>query len=497
MSGGMASSPTLHVAPTDRDLAAALAREEVRAELAGQLPAWLRPKRWFGGQTRDLTDVQFIGWVALDDDPTAPAVLGVIRVADTTGVVSQHPLFLYADENGEVKEALERPATRQRLLALLLGGGEVRGVGLRLVGDPTGAVEGLQPDTPSRIVGAEQSNSSIIYGDRAIMKVYRRLESGANPEIELGRFLSVEAGLDAIPRVYASGRLLGDGTMPPDDFDAALLILQAFVPNEGDGWEWALAQGGAALAATDDAALNRWLGDHPALLDAAAELGRTTARMHAALAGATGDELAPRQATAADVATWASAVGQEAQATTAALARSGCDDPKLQRAIEAAQLYPPPAVEEPGLLTRVHGDYHLGQTIRGDHGFIILDFEGEPARPISYRRRHQHPLADVAGMTRSWGYAAHAAAEGLPPTAPVAALEQALRNRFLDAYWAEADTSPTPFLPSGADDRADLLRLFELAKALYEVRYELDNRPAMVAIPGDAVKRLMGMTDDA
>lgn len=491
MSGGLSDPPTLHVAPTDRDLAAALAREEVRAELAAQLPAWLRPKRWFGGQTRDLTDVQFVGWLALDDEPTAPGVFCVVRVADATGTVSQHPLFLYADEEGEVREALERPATRQRLLALLLAGGEVRGVGLRLVGEPTGPVEGLRADAPSRIVGAQQSNSSIIYGDRAIMKVYRRLEAGANPEIELGRFLSVEAGLEAIPRVYAAGRLLGDGTILPADFDAALLILQAFVPNDGDGWEWALAQGGAALASGDAAALDRWLGDHPALLDAAAELGRTTARMHAALAGATGDELAPRQTTAADVATWASAVGQEAQETTASLARSGYDDPALRQAIEAAQLYPPPAVEEPGLLTRVHGDYHLGQTIRGERGFMILDFEGEPARPLSYRRRHQHPLADVAGMTRSWGYAAHVAAEGQPANAPVAALETALRDRFLAAYWAEADASPIPFLPADAADRAALLRLFELAKALYEVRYELDNRPAMVTIPGEAVKRLM------
>jgi trehalose synthase-fused probable maltokinase len=227
------------------------------------------------------------------------------------------------------------------------------------------------------------------------------------------------------------------------------------------------------------------------LLDAAAELGRTTAQMHTALASATGDELAPRASTAADVATWASAVGQEAQATTASMARSGYQDVELQRAIEGAQVYPPPAVEEPGLQTRVHGDYHLGQTIRGEHGFMILDFEGEPARPLVYRRRHQHPLVDVAGMTRSWGYAAHAAAEGHGPDAPIAALESALRDRFLVAYWSEADTAPRPFLPPDKDSRTALLRLFELTKALYEVRYELDNRPAMVKIPGDAIKRLM------
>ncbi len=530
MSGGTTAEPTLHIAPGDRDLARSLAREDVRAALAAQLPAWLRPKRWFGGQTRDLTEVRFDGWVSLADGSATevegrrskgelapeeggaetPVVLCVIRATDTEGATTHHPLFLHAAADGTVGEGLERPAARRQLLALLLGGGEVRGVGLRLVGDPVGPVEGLMVDLDplhgdahSRIIDAQQSNSSIVYGERAIMKVYRRLEAGANPEVELGRFLSVEAGLDAIPRVHASGRLIGDGTTLPADFDAALLILQDFVPppegdeNGGDAWEWSLAQGGAALAVADNAAgLDRWLADNPALPDAAAELGRTTARMHAALATATGDELRPRTATAADVATWASAVGQEAQATTASLTRSGHDDPALGRAIEAAQVYPPPEVAAPGLLTRVHGDYHLGQIIRGASGFMVLDFEGEPARPLAFRRRPQHPLVDVAGMARSWGYAAHVAAGEAGKAALAEHLEAALRERFLAAYWAEAAAAPQPFLPVEHDDRLALLRLFELTKALYEVRYELDNRPEMVTIPSGAIKRLMGMAND-
>ena len=502
MSDATMTTPSLHVAPQDRDLASSLARQEVRDTLTAQLPAWLRPKRWFGGQTRQITAVQIEGWLSLGEsagaDDAAPAVLCVISVTDSDGITSRHPLFLAATEDGTIGEALERPAVRQRLLELLLGGGELRGTGLRLIGEPTGAVAGLAPDAPSRIIGAQQSNSSLVYGERAIMKVYRRLESGANPEIELGRFLSVEAGLAAIPRVYASGRLVGDGPDLPEGFDASLLILQAFVPNEGDGWEWSLAQGGAALAAAEDmAGLARWLGANPALPDAAAELGRTTAQMHAALAAATDAALAPHPTTAADVATWASAVGQEAQETTAAISRAGHADAALSQAVDAAQVYPPPEVDAPGLLTRVHGDYHLGQIIRGAAGFMILDFEGEPARPLAYRRRHQHPLADVAGMARSWSYAAHAAAEGQPGKEALATtLEATLRERFLDAYWAEADAAPTPFLPADPASRIALLRLFELAKALYEVRYELNNRPAMVNIPGDAVKRLMGMTND-
>jgi len=489
MSDATLAGPALHIAPQDRDLANTLARSAVRDALTAQLPAWLRPQRWFGGQTRQLTAVEIEGWLPLANN----AILCVIRVTDSDENTTRHPLFLAAAEDGTITEALEQPLVRQHLLELLLGGGELRGTGLRLIGEPTGAVAGLQPDAPSRIIGAQQSNSSLVYDEQAIMKVYRRLETGANPEIELGSFLSVEAGLATIPRVYASGRLVGDGTTLPEDFDAALLILQAFLPNEGDGWEWSLAQGGMALAAAeDDEELTRWLAAHPALPDAAAELGRTTAQMHAALATATGADLAPHHASAADVATWASAVGQEAQETTAALARSGRADATLAQAVDAAQVYPPPDVAEPGLLTRVHGDYHLGQIIRGGDGFMILDFEGEPARLLSYRRRHQHPLADVAGMTRSWSYAAHAAAKDhAGKEALAAALEATLRDRFLAAYWAEADAAPTPFLPPDAESRTALLRLFELAKALYEIRYELNNRPAMVNIPGDAVKRLM------
>ncbi|HET7042137.1 MAG TPA: hypothetical protein VFI13_08950, partial [Gemmatimonadales bacterium] len=194
----------------------------------------------------------------------------------------------------------------------------------------------------------------------------------------------------------------------------------------------------------------------------------------------------------------------------AALARAGHGDEALRLAVEAAQVFAPPeGMTEPGLQTRVHGDYHLGQVIRmrnaewgmrnkgggepGGGGWMLLDFEGEPARPLAARRRHQHPLVDVAGMVRSWNYAARAASTGGPGAAALAdAWEAVVRGRFLDAYWGEADAAPIPFLPPARADREALLRLFELTKALYEVRYELDNRPAMVNIPGDAVKRIMG-----
>ena len=491
---GVQDAP-LQLDPGARDLARALHNEASRAALAAQLPAWLRARRWFGGQTRQLTEVRIEGWLPLDAGDDASAALCAIAATDATGTTTRHPLFLALDTNGVVTEALDRAATRLHLLRILLAGEEVRGHGLRLRGEPTGTPPPLGAEPTSRPIGAEQSNSSIVYDDTAILKVYRRLESGPNPEVELGRFLAGDAGLAAIPAVYASGSLLADpegGGELPADFDAALLILQAFVPNDGDGWSWALDRASAAYAAAPvPDALTEWLAAEGTTLAEAAALGRVTARMHAALAGATGD-LAPLAATAADLASWASGVGQEAQETTLAIAQAGYDDPALVRAVEGAQVFAAPEVVAVGLQTRVHGDYHLGQTIRGAGGWMLLDFEGEPARPLGWRRRHQHPLADVAGMVRSWDYAARAAIDNDPARAALAdAWGNAVRARFLDAYWAEADAAPQPFLPPDATDREAILRLFELTKALYEVRYELNNRPAMISIPGDAVVALL------
>jgi trehalose synthase-fused probable maltokinase len=478
-----------------RDLAEALHDPAVRTALVAQLPGWLRARRWFGGQTRQLSEVRIEGWLSLDAGEDASAALCALAATDISGTTTRHPLFLALDAQGVVGEALDRPATRQHLLQILLSGEEVRGHGLRLRGEPTSTPLALGAQPTSRLIGAEQSNSSIVYDEAAILKVYRRLESGPNPEVELGRYLAVDAGLTAIPAVYASGSLLADPASDgelPADFDAALLILQAFVPNDGDGWSWALDRASAAYAAaTTPEALTDWLAAEETTLAEAAALGRVTAQMHAALAGATGD-IAPLEATTADLAAWASGVGQEAQETTLAIAQAGYDDPALLRAVENAQVFAAPEVASAGLQTRVHGDYHLGQTIRGVQGWMLLDFEGEPARSLNWRRRHQHPLADVAGMVRSWDYAARAAIDNDPARAALAnAWGDAVRASFLDAYWAEADTAPQPFLPTASADREAILRVFELTKALYEVRYELNNRPTMISIPGDAVVALL------
>lgn len=478
------SAPTIRIAPADRDLSRSLAEPAVRAALQAQWPEALRLLRWFGGQTRQLTGVRIEGWLSLLDEPGA-ATLCVVAATDTAGLTTRHPLFLTVDEEGVVGEALALPAARRRLLKLLLAGGTIAGSDLRLEGEPIGTMPGMVANLPSRLVGVEQSNSAVIYGDRAFLKIYRRLESGENPEVELARYLAIEAGFPAVPRLLATGRLRGAG-----DFDAPLLILQEFVPGAGDGWAWALARAGAAFdAANDPDDLDRWLAAEGETLAAAADLGRITAQLHAALAEATAPDLRPIPATPADLATWVDDLHREAVATAATLARAGHADPALARAIDALARITPAGIADPGLQIRVHGDYHLGQVIRSDRGFLLLDFEGEPARPLAARRRRQHPLVDLAGMARSWNYAARVA-DALARPALAARWEERCRAALLNAYWAEADRAPRPFLPRDGAGRAALLTLFELIKALYEVRYELDNRPALVDIPGAAVKRL-------
>jgi maltose alpha-D-glucosyltransferase/alpha-amylase len=480
----MSTSPILRVPPGRTDLGTALGDPAVREVLGAQLPDWLRARRWFGGQSRQLTAVDFVGWLALPEG----AALAMIAATDADGSTTRHPLLLAADPDGAVVDGLGRPTLRAYLLERLLAGDTLHGHDLRCFGVTLVTGEEIDAAT-SRVVGVEQSNTSVIYGDRAIMKVYRRLVAGPNPEVELGRYLT-GAGFPGVPRLLATAQLVG-----PDGFAADLLVLQDFVPNDGDGWAWAVAAARRALAAADSPdGLAAWLVQEEATLARAASLGETTAQLHAALAAATDGELRPLPATAADRAAWAVALRREAEETLVALDRSGHTDPALRAAVTAAGEIPLADVAEAGRRTRVHGDYHLGQVLRSADGWIILDFEGEPARSLDERRQRQSPLVDVAGMTRSWDYAAQSAATDLGDAEHVAALASrwgaAVREAFLAAYWSAAGRAAVPFLPPDEADRATLLRAFEAQKALYEVRYELNNRPAWLHIPAGAVVRL-------
>jgi 4-alpha-glucanotransferase len=326
---------------------------------------------------------------------------------------------------------------------------------------------GLAPGTAVAIRrgSAEQSNTSLRIGERAILKVYRKLEPGVQPELEVGRFLTEAARFAATPALFGWAELrANDDTLP-----MTVAILQAYVPNQGDGWDWVLER----LARPEGVAETlAWL----------RRLGRRTAELHQAFAGATPDPaFRPEPVTADDRAAWRAAAEQMAQRALRGLAAAGdrlaadagslaatllARRDTLQGRLRAA------LPEAPGLCkTRHHGDFHLGQVLVTGADAVIVDFEGEPLRPLRERRAKTAALRDVAGLLRSLAYAAAAAQRALPGA------DQEAR----EAYWEAARGGG--FVPPEQAAAERLVRFFMVEKALYEIDYELAHRPDWVGLP--------------
>jgi predicted trehalose synthase len=319
-----------------------------------------------------------------------------------------------------------------------------------------------------RAIESEQSNSSIVFDDELILKVYRRLEAGPNPELELLRFLT-DQGFPNVPALagwYAqAGRLI----------DATLGILQHYVHARSDGWDFALD----SLA-----------GEPERFLDEVRRLGEVTGAMHAILASDPVDPaFAPEEPSTESLALVVATVDEEIAEVFASLPEEDALAPIAGRGEEVRDRLQ--LLSQPGPLGRLirdHGDYHLGQVLWTGSDWMIVDFEGEPARSLPERRRKRSPLRDVAGMLRSFSYAASASSISRSTDAPLEWEERA-REGFLDGYFAEVESSR--ILPAGQAGIERLIAVFELEKAVYELRYELDNRPDWVSIPVAAIDRLL------
>jgi maltose alpha-D-glucosyltransferase / alpha-amylase len=275
-------------------------------------------------------------------------------------------------------------------------------------------------------------------------------------------------------------------------------VLQGYVPNQGDGWSYTLAYlqrvAGTPPAAAADAA-----GSHGAYLALIQTLATRTAELHRAFAILSGDPaFEPEPAGPQDFQAWKAKVKEEATQTLARLERvEGAPAKALlaRRAELLALIEQCAAPKGPGLKTRHHGDYHLGQVLIANNDFVIIDFEGEPSRPLEETRRKHSPLRDVAGMLRSFSYAKWSAQnrpEGaLAPkdAALLDAWEAQVRRAFVAAYGEAVKASG---LYASMEDVAGLLALFELEKALYELRYEIDNRPAWIPVPLAGVLGMLG-----
>jgi len=312
----------------------------------------------------------------------------------------------------------------------------------------------------------EQSNTSIRFGDALILKVFRRLQFGPNPEVEIGWFLTERTSFAGTPHVAGSMSYVS-----PDGREASLALLQQFEPNRGDAWTTTLERLVPVLEG----------GPLTECLQAVRRLASTTAELHVALASGDGVDFGPEPITRSDVQAWLSNLQDELRVTLEALAARGfhVDFPQLvERAGGLLAL-------EGALKTRHHGDYHLGQVLERDDGaFVIIDFEGEPSRTLSQRREKRTPLRDVAGMLRSFDYARVAAlragdADDAGRIAAAGVWHTAARQTFLAEYLSVA-RQRTDLLPQNVE--APLAAL-ELEKAAYEVQYELNNRPDWLPIP--------------
>ncbi len=366
-----------------------------------------------------------------------------------------------------------------------------------------------------RFPPAQSSNTTVIVGDLLFLKTYRQLRTGVNIEVEIGRFLTEVARFgNSVPVLGTMEHVADDGSR------VSLAILQSVVQNQGDGWSNTLEYLDRFLESVrlagraEEEATPTGESPHGGYLELVRMLGKRTGELHLALATPSGDPVfEPEPITAEDIAGWTGQVRAELDETLAMLegSREGLADALLPAVAEViacrpAMLETIDAVARTpvqGAKIRHHGDYHLGQVLLSNNDFFMIDFEGEPARPLEQRRHKHSPLRDVAGMVRSFNYAARAALAKMPregitdmEVLEAAALrwENEAVSVFTDSYVRTAGHS---VLFREWPDTEPLLRLFVLEKTLYELRYELTHRPEWVSIPIGGLRAMFAEPDVA
>ena len=520
---------------------------ELRTALPALLPSYLAAQRWFGGKARQIRSAEITDLISLENAPSESFVL-LVRLAYAAGPGETYvlPLLCTQDSQAESSAAslkvysstrgtdlyLRNALTDEEFLHNLLDAMEqskvFHGVSGEVHAAPSSAFHGLCGTFPRalhpRPIKAEQSNSSIIYGDRAVLKFFRRAEEGMNPDLEIGRFLTEKKNFPNVPAVAG-----WFDYRAKDGNERCLGILQAFIPNVGDAWQFTLKslstfwkevgqysknphkpvdehdRSGAAISKNLPAPLL----DHiKPYLDAVNLLGRRTAELHLALSSEPADpDFAPEPYTASFQRGFKEALHALTERNLTLLAMKLDQLPPEMRD-QARDLIARQAeifhrcdsvLGNPihAMRTRVHGDYHLGQVLYTGSDFVIIDFEGEPARPLFERRAKRSPLLDVAGMLRSFHYAAFSfQLEAATTEMESAELRtwaekwyECVSDRFLTAYFGVAGEAS--FIPPKRDDLSALLQLHILEKAVYELGYELNNRPAWITIPLAGISQLL------
>lgn len=461
-----------------------------------QSSSWARSQRWFGEKARNLQSIQASHVVEVEL-PRTHGILAIVEYRFEGG--SSERYFLPLTEvphhtHGNGSSALF-PLGRARdafseseFLTWLLDGFTVN----RLIDNSFQLqwrrVDGGDLDFTTieneraTVLSGEQSNTSVVYDDRVILKAFRRMQPGNNPDVEVSEFLSSRTTFAHSPRVIG----VIEATIEGEPF--TLASLQTFVASHGDGWQWLRGH----LAQFDDE-------DHDWLLESIDQLATTTADMHIALASDGDDQaFASERISAGFVARGIRQLQTAVEAAVAALLQRELLGPEeadglATRLGKVAEGY---AGLEGTERIRVHGDYHLGQVLRTvDGAFAVIDFEGEPARPIAERRAKHSGLKDVTGMLRSLDYAVatlRRESVSAKHRHALAAWSERARSTFITAYRRKVMAKQPELLPGDEDHFNAALATLELEKALYEVHYELNNRPNWVSIPLDALRRFGG-----
>ena len=444
------------------------------------LPEWLPQQRWFGAKGRQIHGIDVVAdRILVDGDPTMRHLLVAVDLGEDTetyqllvGSRTELPQRLEhavigTDGKRALYDAAHDPELTHVLMQMLAGAEEENGLRCRHLPGTE-----LDTDLTSIVMGAEQSNTSIVFGDRYILKLFRKVAKGLNPDLEITRALH-EAGSTAVvpPLAWIETDLANsDGRAEA----TTLGMMQPFLRGASEGWALAVTSV-RDLYAEADLHADEVGGDFAGESE---RLGATTAEVHALLARA----LPSRLADEAENAATAKQMHERLDAAVAVVPELAPYADELRAAYDALAALPAGVP-----IQRIHGDFHLGQALRVEDGWKIIDFEGEPARPLAERTALMSPLRDVAGMLRSFDYAAQHLLAEQPSSAGLAyrANEWAERNRdaFCDGY-ARA---------CGRDPREDtvLLRAMELDKAVYEVVYEARNRPSWLPIPLGSIERLV------
>lgn len=530
--------------------------EDLRLALPAELPAYLLRQRWFGGKARQIRAVDLLDLVPLQTGQVDAYVL-LAQVEYETGPLDTYVLPMVLSESAAAPHAGDAAALHvrgggnpdgglaltdafgdERFLSWLLDAVEVKLVSSGVAGEIRASYTEIFQEIRSRagddlrpqMLRGEQSNTSIAYGDRLIFKIFRRVEEGVNTDLEIGLFLTETAHFPNVPPIAGALEYRGEGGRV-----MSVGILQRFVSNQGDAWKFTLEAlkgfweeaakrldgppnlsaeaANPALAYDSDAAIpstaDELIGPYLAQVEL---LGRRTAELHVALAS---DSSKPAFAPEPFAGSFLQDLQRSAIELTErnlGLLREKLDRLPVESRADAEKILASEAeiveklralagAENLGARTRIHGDYHLGQVLYTGSDFMIIDFEGEPARPLAERRLKRSALQDVAGMVRSFHYAAFShllnAGNDSQPESPdsqksfqwAQAWYAAVASRFLKAYFETAQAGA--FLPPSREEASALLQFHLLEKAVYELGYELNNRPAWVGIPMSGILQLL------